>query len=90
MLEGHESLRREIHGIRDELSEKIDNNSFKIDVLNKKIDSVAADLKATDEKLTQKIDAVATDLKEHRANTEAHSGVNQEMRGVSLIFLCSI
>jgi len=46
VLEGHESLRREMHGIRDELSEKIDTNSFKIDLLNQKIDTVAADLKA--------------------------------------------
>ena len=75
VLEGHESLRREIHGIRDELSEKIDNNSFKIDVLNQKIDAVAADLKATDGRLTQKIDAAAADLKAHRHDTEAHGGV---------------
>ena len=63
VLEGHESLRREMHGIRDELVEKIDNNSFKIEVLNQKIDGVAADLKATDERLSGKIDAVAADLK---------------------------
>jgi len=46
VLEGHESLRREMHGICDELSGKIDTNSFKIDLLNQKIDGVAADLKA--------------------------------------------
>lgn len=63
VLEGHESLRREMRGIRDELVEKIDTNSFKIEVLNQKIDAVAADLKATDERLSGKIDAVAADLK---------------------------
>jgi chaperonin cofactor prefoldin len=35
-----------MHGIRDELAEKIENNSFKIDALNKKIDGVATELKA--------------------------------------------
>jgi hypothetical protein len=68
VLEGQESLRKEMHGIRDELSEKIDTNSFKIDVLNKKIDGV-------EDKLSKKIDGVAADLKEHRADTEAHRGV---------------
>lgn len=75
VLEGHESLHREMHGIRDELVEKIDNNSFKIDVLNQKIDSVAADLKTTDERLGAKIDSVAADLKAHRADNEGHHGV---------------
>ena len=45
ILEGQESLRKEMHDIRNDLSEKIENNSFKIDVLNKKIDGVAVDLK---------------------------------------------
>ena len=68
VLEGQESLRKEMHGVRDELAEKIENNSFKIDTLNKKIDGV-------DVKLTKKIDGVATDLKAHRADTEAHRGM---------------
>ena len=68
VLEGQESLRKEMHGIRDELAEKIENNSFKIDTLNKKIDGV-------DVKLTKKIDGVATDIKAHRADTEAHRGM---------------
>ncbi len=46
VLEGQESLRKEMHGIRDELSEKIDNNTFAIHALNQKIDGVAADMKA--------------------------------------------
>ena len=68
VLEGQESLRKEMHGIRDELAEKIENNSFKIDVLNTKIEGV-------DEKLSKKIDGVASDLKAHRVDTEAHRGV---------------
>lgn len=63
VLEGQESLRKEMLGIRDELSEKIDNNSFKIDVLNKKIGGV-------EDKLGKKIDGLAADLKAHRADTE--------------------
>ena len=45
VLEGQESLRKEMHGIRDELAEKIDQNTFMIKALNQKIDGVAADLK---------------------------------------------
>lgn len=66
--QGQESLRKEMHGIRDELAEKIENNSFKIDTLNKKIDGVEM-------KLGKKIDGVAAELKAHRADTEAHRGV---------------
>ncbi len=68
VLEGQESLRRGKHVIRDELSEKIETNSFKIDVLNQKIDGV-------EENLTKKIDAVAADLQAHLADTELHRGV---------------
>jgi len=46
VLEGHETLRKEIRDTRDDLSEKIELNSSLINVLNKKIDGVAADLKA--------------------------------------------
>jgi len=46
VLEGQESLRRELHGVRDELSEKIDQNTFAIKVLNQKIDSVSNNLDA--------------------------------------------
>ncbi len=60
VLEGQESLRKEMHGIRDELSEKIDTNSFKIDVLNKKIDGV-------DERLGKKIDGVEDKLTRKKA-----------------------
>ena len=68
VLEGHAALDKKIDLRFDELNEKTENNSFKIDALNKKIDAV-------DEKLSQKIDAVAADLKAHRSDTEAHHGV---------------
>jgi len=44
VLEGHETLRKEIRDTRNDLSEKIELNSSLINVLNKKIDGVAADL----------------------------------------------
>ena len=46
VLEGYSSLDKKLDTRFDELNEKIENNSFKIDVLNKKIDGVAADLQA--------------------------------------------
>jgi len=46
VLEGHETLRKEIRDTRNDLSEKIELNSSLINVLNKKIDGVATDLKA--------------------------------------------
>jgi len=46
VLEGHETLRKEIRDTRNDLSEKIELNSSLINVLNKKIDGVAADLTA--------------------------------------------
>ena len=68
VLEGQESLRKEMHGVRDDLSAKIDQNTFLIKALNQKIDGV-------DERLGKKIDGVAADLKSHRADTEVHRGV---------------
>jgi hypothetical protein len=46
VLEGHETLRKGIRDTWADLSEKIELNSFLINVLNKKIDGVAADLTA--------------------------------------------
>lgn len=46
ILEGYAALDRKIDVKFNELSEKIEHNSFKIDTLNKKIDAVAIDLKA--------------------------------------------
>ena len=45
VLEGYSSLDKKLDTRFDDLDEKIENNTFKIDVLNKKIDGVAADLK---------------------------------------------
>ncbi len=46
VLEGHQTLQREIRETRVELKEDIELCNFKIDILNTKIDGVAADLKA--------------------------------------------
>ena len=89
VLEGQESLRQEMHSIRDELAEKIADNSFKIDVLNTKIEGVEGELSrkidsveqnitrridGVEQSLNQKVDALTTDLKAHRADTEVHRG----------------
>jgi len=65
VLEGQESLRKEMHGICEELSEKIDMNTFKIDVQNQKIGDVQTELK-------EEIRAVDANLSAHRHDTEAH------------------
>jgi hypothetical protein len=65
VLEGHDVLRQEIQGVKHELNEKFEYNTFLIQGLNKKIDDV-------NESLSKKIDAVAADLAEHRADTESH------------------
>ena len=46
VAEGHEVLRKEIRDTREDLCEKIKLVDFKVETLNEKIDSVAADLKA--------------------------------------------
>jgi sigma54-dependent transcription regulator len=65
VLEGHDVLHKEIIDTREELCEKINLVDFKVETLNKKIDSV-------ERSLTQEIKAVATDLAAHRADTESH------------------
>ncbi len=67
VLEGYAALDKKLDTRFDELNEKVENNSFKIGVLNQKIDAV-------DESLTKKIDAVAVDLSAHRRDTELHRG----------------
>ena len=44
VLEGHSSLHAEMQAMRRDLSEKIEQVDFKLDVVNKKVDDVAADL----------------------------------------------
>jgi len=68
VLEGHAALDKKIDSRFDELNDKMEHNSFKIDTLNKKIEVV-------DERLGKKIDAVAADLAAHRKDTEAHGTV---------------
>jgi uncharacterized protein YeeX (DUF496 family) len=46
VLEGYAALDRKLEARFDQLNEKIEDNSFKIDILNKKIDYVADDLSA--------------------------------------------
>lgn len=90
VLEGHAALDRKFDLKFDQLNEKIEINSFKIDTLNQKIDAVDARLSkkidavdaslskkidAVDENLSKKIDGVAADIKAHRVDTEAHHGV---------------
>jgi len=44
VLEGHESLRKDIREARDESNQKHEHTAFLINTSNKKIDAVAADL----------------------------------------------
>ncbi|MCF6267865.1 MAG: hypothetical protein L3J57_15170 [Desulfuromusa sp.] len=92
VIEGHTALDQKIDRKFDQLNEKNEHNTFLIGTLNekidgveerlsKKIDSVAADLKATDKRLSDKIDGVALDLKAHRSDTEAHHGVYRVKEG---------
>lgn len=87
VLEGHDALRSEIRGARDESNAKHEHTAFLINVLNDKIDAVEEKLDkkidSVEKKLSDridgvektvgdKIDGVAADLKAHRADTEAH------------------
>ena len=82
VAEGHQMLAEKLDRVDSGLDLKIDNVEKN---LSARIDGVAADLKATDKRLSDKIDsveknltqhisAVSTDLKAHRADTEAHHG----------------
>jgi len=44
VIEGHFSLNRKIDNVYENLNEKIEINTLKLDALNQKIDAVAADL----------------------------------------------
>jgi hypothetical protein len=46
VLEGHSSLANQIAAVDRKLTERADLTDFKIEILNDKIDAVAADLKA--------------------------------------------
>jgi len=91
VLEGHDTLRKEIQDTRGELCEKINLVDFKVETVNRKIDGVGSrlsnEIRATTQKidsvevrLSEKIDAVAADLAAHRADTEihqAHYGISE-------------
>jgi hypothetical protein len=66
VLEGQESLRKEMNGMREDLTEKVEHNTFLIKTLNQKIDTTHCELK-------EEIRSVAIDLSAHRSDTEAHS-----------------
>ncbi|MCX5902842.1 MAG: hypothetical protein NTV89_05100 [Proteobacteria bacterium] len=87
VLEGHDSLRKEIRDAREESNEKHDLTAFQIKALNNKLDDKTQELhnkidagntslnKKIDDveaRQTKKIDAVANDLAAHRADTEGH------------------
>ena len=67
VLEGQESLRAEMSGMRVDLSEKIEHNTFLIKALNSKVDNVRVELK-------EEIKSVADNLSDHRRGTEEHRG----------------
>jgi hypothetical protein len=46
VLEGHQSLHHEIKDLRQDMNERFELMDFKMETLNEKIDSVAADLAA--------------------------------------------
>jgi hypothetical protein len=64
VLEGHGAIRVEMQKMHEDLTEKIEHNSFLINVVNQKVD-----------KLEIKVDNIAADLAAHRADTEAHQGL---------------
>jgi archaellum component FlaC len=97
VLEGHDSLRKEIRDTREELCEKISIVDFKVGVLNEKIDGVHDKLNqkidgvhdklnqkidGVRDELGQKIDAVAADLTAHRQDTEAHPTIYKVKEGI--------
>ena len=72
VLEGHESLRKEIHDAREESNEKHDLTAFQIKALNKKLDDKTQELHnkidAVESRLDKKIDSV-----EERLNNKIDS-----------------
>ncbi len=72
VLEGVSALDKKFDAKFEHLSEKVELNSFKIDILNKKIDSVQSELKEDIRCVDKKVDDIAADLQAHRADTEAH------------------
>ena len=78
VLEGHSAIRLEMQKMHDNLNEKIEHNSFLINVVNQKVDKLDAKvdkLEVKVDKLEVKVDDSAADLAAHRADTEPHHGL---------------
>ena len=73
VLEGHDTLRKEIRDTREELCEKINLVDFKVETLNQKIDGVR-------DGLNQKIDGVRDDL--NQKIDGVRDDLNQKIDGV--------
>ncbi len=71
VLEGHDAIRAEMKTMHDNLTEKIEHNSFITNIVNQKVDKLEAKV----DKLEAKVDGIAADLAAHRADTEAHHGL---------------
>jgi hypothetical protein len=71
VLEGHDAIRQEMREMNENLKTEIEHNSFLINVVNDKVDSLEVKV----DKLEVKVDGIAADLSAHRADTEAHHGV---------------
>ena len=85
VLEGHGAIRVEMQKMHEDLTEKIEHNSFLINVVNQKVDKLEArfdkleakvdKLETRFDKLDAKVDTIAADLTAHRVDTEAHHGL---------------
>jgi len=78
VLEGQAALDRKIDIKFEELNDKIDLNTLKIDALKVKVDENSQKIDTLSKKVdenSRKIDAVAADLRAHREDTEAHSSM---------------
>jgi len=78
VLEGYAALDKKLDDRFDELNEKIENNSFKIEILIQKLDGVEERLtKRVDgfeQNLSNSLNALAEAFSAHRRDTEVHRG----------------
>ena len=81
VLEGHDVLHKEIIDTREELCEKINLVDFKVETLNKKIDSVEASLKEEIQQVDRKIDRVEEGLNKKIDSVER--SLTQEIKAVA-------
>jgi archaellum component FlaC len=84
VLEGHDTLRKEIRDTREELGEKINLVDFKVETLNRKIDGVEESLNrkidGVEESLNRKIDGVEESL--NRKIDGVEESLNRKIDGV--------